>query len=57
MPVARLTSIRSLLAMAIVCRWDLFQMHVKNAFLNGDLSEEVYMQPPPRYNHPPHKVC
>jgi hypothetical protein len=29
----------------------------ENAFLNGNLSEEVSMQPPPRYNHPPHKVC
>jgi hypothetical protein len=44
-PVARLTSIRSLLDVASVCRWDLFQMDVKNAFLNGDLGEEVYMQP------------
>jgi hypothetical protein len=55
--VAYLTSILPLLAMAYGHRWDLFQMDVKNTFINGDLSEEVYMQPPPRYNHPPHKVC
>jgi hypothetical protein len=32
-------------------------MDVKNVFLNGDISEEIYMQPPPRYDHLPHKVC
>ncbi|GKU92084.1 hypothetical protein SLEP1_g5859 [Rubroshorea leprosula] len=54
-PVARLTSMRSLLAIAAMRRWKLFQMDVKNAFLNGDLEEEVYMKPPPGLNHPPNK--
>ena len=42
-PVARISSIRALLAVAAARKWDLFQMDVKNAFLNGNLSEEVYM--------------
>ncbi|KAL5733172.1 hypothetical protein ACOSP7_032514 [Xanthoceras sorbifolium] len=42
-PVARLTSVRCLIDMAIVRRWPLYQMNVKNVFLNGDLQEEGYM--------------
>ena len=56
-PVARLTSVRSLLAVAAVRHWPLFQMNVKNAFLNGDLLEEVYMQPPSGYPDSQNQVC
>jgi len=47
-PVARLSSVCALLAVAASQYWSLSQMDVKNAFLNGDLSEKVYMQPSPR---------
>ena len=56
-PVARISSIRALLTVAATGKWDLFQMDVKNAFLNGDLSEEVYMQPLPGLFVDSNKVC
>ena len=56
-PVARISSVRALLAVAAASKWDIFQMDVKNAFLNGDLSEEVYMQPPPGISVESNKVC
>jgi hypothetical protein len=56
-PVARLTSVRSLLTVAAVRHWPLFQMDVKNAFLNGDHLEEVYMQPPFGYPNSQNQVC
>ena len=45
------------LVVATANKWDLFQMNVKNAFLNGNLSEEVYMQPPPGLFVGSNKVC
>ncbi|KAL5753906.1 hypothetical protein ACOSP7_022126 [Xanthoceras sorbifolium] len=35
--VARLTSVRCLIVVAAVRRWPLYQMDVKNAFVNGDI--------------------
>ena len=55
--VALLTSVRCLIAMAAIHRWPLYQMNVKNASLNGDLKEEVYMQPPTGYPYSGSQVC
>ena len=56
-PVARISSVRALLAITVASKWDLFLMDVKNAFLNGNLTKEVYMQPPPGLSVESNKVC
>ncbi|GKF17127.1 retrovirus-related pol polyprotein from transposon TNT 1-94 [Tanacetum coccineum] len=48
-PVARLESIRILLAIACANDFKLYQMDVKSAFLNGFINEEVYVAQPPRF--------
>ncbi|KAJ4763435.1 Pol [Rhynchospora pubera] len=48
-PVARLESIRMLLAVAANKGFTLFQMDVKSSFLNGWIDEEVYVQQPPGF--------
>jgi hypothetical protein len=48
-PVARLESIRILLAYATYHGFKLYQMAVKSAFLNGPIKEEVYVEQPPGF--------
>ncbi|GJS55423.1 copia protein [Tanacetum coccineum] len=48
-PIARLESIRILLAYACTLDFKLFQMDVKSAFLNGFINEEVYVAQPPGF--------
>ena len=58
-PVSKMATIHSVIVVATAKSWFLHQMDVKNAFLHGDLIEEVYMDQPPGYEdecHPDH-VC
>ena len=45
-PVARYTSIKSIIAIASTMGWKLHQMDVKTFFLNGIVEEEVYIEQP-----------
>jgi hypothetical protein len=56
-PVAHMTSVRTLIVVAASCSWTISQMDVKNAFLQGDLHEEVYIHPPPGVDIPSEHVC
>jgi hypothetical protein len=58
-PIARITSIRVLIALASIYKLVVHQMDVKTAFLNRDLDEEVYMDQPEGFVLPrsEKKVC
>jgi hypothetical protein len=45
-PVARYSSIRSILALSVQMGWKIHQMDVKTTFLNGVIEEEVYIEQP-----------
>jgi hypothetical protein len=48
-PVARIESVRMLLALATEEGWSVHHMDVKSMFLNGVLQEEVYVTQPPGF--------
>ena len=45
-PVARYTSIRTIMALASMIKWSLHKMYVKKTFMNGVIVEEVYIKQP-----------
>ena len=62
-PVVKLTTIKLLLALSAIHGFSLHQLDISNAFLNGDLDQEIYMKLPPGYAErkgdslPPNAVC
>ena len=56
-PVAKMTTVRTILSIAASQGWSLHQMDVKNAFLHGDLKEDIYMTIPPGISSSSSQVC
>jgi len=52
-----MNTIKILLSLAANYGWSLQQFDVKNAFLHGNLEEEIYIEVPPRFNFEKGKVC
>jgi len=48
-PIAKMTTIRAIIAMAATKGWSLHQMDVNNVFFSWNLHEKVYMEQPPGY--------
>ncbi|KAK1417226.1 hypothetical protein QVD17_26351 [Tagetes erecta] len=58
-PVVKASTIRIVLSLAVINGWSLKQLDVDNAFLNGHISETIYMEQPPGFVDPklPNHVC
>lgn len=50
-PVAKMVTVCTFLSVVVARKWAIHQMDVHNAFLHGDLHEDVYMKLPPSFSH------
>lgn len=57
LPVVKPITIPVILSIAVSRSWDIFQLDVSNAFLNGTLNDEVYMLQPPGFEQGSNMVC
>lgn len=57
--VIKLVTIRTVLSLAVTRKWPLHQLDIHNAFLHGDLEDDVYIRQPPGFVNPdfPTYVC
>ncbi|GJR82122.1 retrovirus-related pol polyprotein from transposon RE1 [Tanacetum coccineum] len=58
-PVVHASTVRIVLSLAVLYKWPLHQLDVKNAFLNGNLTDTVFMEQPPGFINTkfPNHVC
>ena len=58
-PVVKSTTVRTVFDIAVSCSWDIRQLDINNAFLQGRLTEDVYVAQPPGFIDPdrPNYVC
>ena len=58
-PIVKASTVRVILSLAVMNKWELRQVDVNNAFLNGILVEDVYMGQQEGFIDPsrPHHVC
>ena len=56
-PIVKMATIRIVIALAASKGWTLFQLGVNNAFLHGELDEDVHMEVPKGIPNPSNKVC
>jgi len=58
-PIVKPGTIHMIITIALAKQWTIRQLDVKNAFLHGLISEDIYMKQPPGMTDPrlPHLVC
>lgn len=57
-PVAKITIVRTIIALSSCKQWYLHQLDLNNAFWHGEIEDNMYMTIPPEVSHPkPNQVC